>query len=276
VRKLPNKQEWKVINTETGKIHAAHTTLKNAKAQVRLLQSLKGGKLTAKETNQFVSASYAKKKDAQKVGDYKLDKELSTKKNKVYVNPKTKKVVVANAGTSSSSDWLNNVGLVTGTSKSTQRYKDVEKTQKKAIKKYGKENITNVGHSQSGSHVNEMAKKGLVKDAVVVNPALTKADKHVQVVRSSGDVVSALSSGKRKKTIKSESFNPLTEHSADILGRDPQGVFGRGKPRRRVDRSMIGGKLVLGVPTDYEDIQEDPMEAFGNPFGVGMMMYDHT
>jgi hypothetical protein len=104
----------------------------------------------------------------------------------------------------------------------------VEKTQKKAIEKYGLDSITNVAHSQSGHAVNVLAKKGLTENAIAVNPALigTKAHKNVDVVRSSGDAVSALAKGKQK-TIKSKSFNPLTEHSADILDRK-EAMYGKG------------------------------------------------
>ena len=39
---------YKVINTRTGVIHAKHTTLKKAQAQVRLLEGLKRGGSTPK------------------------------------------------------------------------------------------------------------------------------------------------------------------------------------------------------------------------------------
>ncbi len=37
--KLPGKNAYKVINRNTGLIHAHHTTLKRAQAQVRLLHT---------------------------------------------------------------------------------------------------------------------------------------------------------------------------------------------------------------------------------------------
>lgn len=233
LRKLPNQNAWKVFNKETKKIHAHHTSLENAKAQIRLLNAIdhqpSGGALTARETEQFVKAGYKKKKDANTVGDYKLDKSLSSKKNKVYVNPKTKEVVVSNAGTSSASDWKNNPSIMFGTYKKTDRYKDAEKVQRKAIAKYGKENITNVAHSQSGETARILAKKGLTENAVAVNPAIIgkKAGKNVDVVRSSGDLVSAFTKGKQK-TIKAKTYNPLVEHSAPILSRDPKQMYGKG------------------------------------------------
>ena len=40
IRKLPNQNKYRVKNKETGKIFSHHTTLSNAKKQVRLLESL--------------------------------------------------------------------------------------------------------------------------------------------------------------------------------------------------------------------------------------------
>jgi hypothetical protein len=37
IRKLPNKNRYRVYNRSTGRIHARSTTRENAKAQVRLL-----------------------------------------------------------------------------------------------------------------------------------------------------------------------------------------------------------------------------------------------
>ena len=40
VRKLRNKDLYQVKNTKTGEVHSKHSTLKNAKKQVRLLYML--------------------------------------------------------------------------------------------------------------------------------------------------------------------------------------------------------------------------------------------
>lgn len=39
IRKLPNKNRYRVVNQRNGRIHSLSTTLKKAKAQVRLLES---------------------------------------------------------------------------------------------------------------------------------------------------------------------------------------------------------------------------------------------
>ena len=251
VRKIRNQDAYRVFNPETGKVHAEHTTKAKAMAQVRILAGMEGGALTARETEKFVKAGYKKKKDANSVGDYKLDKSLSSKKNKVYVNPKTKEVVVSNAGTSSASDWANNPSIAFGTYKKTDRYKDAEKVQRKAIAKYGIDNITNVGHSQSGETQRILAKKGLTKNAVAVNPAIIgkKAGKNVDVVRSSGDVVSALTQGKQK-TIKAKTYNPLAEHSAPILSRDPSQMYGKGFSKYIIP-DALNPNVDVGIPMRY-------------------------
>ena len=252
MRKVRGEDAYSVKNDETGKVHAKHTTRKLALAQLRLLNSLEGGALSSVEVAKFVKASYKPKSEAKTVGDYTLDKSLSSKKNKVYVDP-AGKVVIANSGTSSMSDWANNPSIAVGKYKDTKRYKQAERTQKKAIAKYGVENITNVAHSQSGETARILAKKGLTQSAVAVNPAIIgkKAGKNVDVVRSSGDVVSAFTRGKRK-TIKAVSFNPLKEHSADILKKTDQ-LFGSGSSAQYVGSSSaqyVGGANLM--PDQHE------------------------
>ena len=227
IRKVRNMPCWEVKDVE-GRVHAKCTSLANAKAQVRILDQLHGGALSSREVNKFVKASYKKKSHAHNVDGYTLDTSLSSKKNKVYVNPEGK-VVVANAGTSSLSDWKNNPSIAFGSYKKTDRYKQAEKTQKKAIEKYGLSNITNVGHSQSGETERIFAKKGLTKNGIALNPAIIgkKSGHNVDTVRSSGDLVSALTMGK-KKTIKAKTYSPLAEHSASILSRHPHKMYGKG------------------------------------------------
>jgi hypothetical protein len=192
-----------------------------------------GGKLPVSEIQKFVEASYKNTEDAKNVGNYELDEDLSTKLNKVYRDPNTGHVVVANAGTSSLMDWKNNLNpfgsVLFGNYDKTQRYKDIENTQKRAIEKYGKNNVENVGHSQSGEALRILAKRGLINESTALNPAiLGKSHEGVDVIRSDRDLVSMLTPMSDKDTtIKGETWNPLTEHSAEIL-----------------NRKMSGGKLI--------------------------------
>lgn len=170
-----------------------------------------------KDLGKFVKASYNKKKDVNEVNGAILDKNLSTKRSKVYV--KDGKATVVHSGTDKSSDWANNLLVpIPALYRKTNRFKKAEKVQRSANKKFG--DVDTIGHSQSGFIVDQLAKKGVVKKATVLNPAIIgRHSGKVKVVRSSGDVVSAFTNKQKgDKTIKSKSFNPLTEHSPDILG----------------------------------------------------------
>ena len=185
---------------------------------------LSGG-LSSKEFNKFVKASYKKKSDAQHVNGYTLDKELSTKRSKVYVSPEGK-VVHAMSGTDSASDWLHNPSILFGMHHKTDRYKRAEKVQKAANLKYGQDNVTTTSHSQSGAIAKEFARKGLTSHSVSLNPAIIGHHKGVEVVRSAHDPVSALTHiGKRDTTIEGKTLNPLIEHNARVLSRT-EGDFG--------------------------------------------------
>ena len=213
-----------------------------------------GGALKGTEVNQFVKASYEDRKGkTAQIGDYQLDKSLSNATTKVYHDPVTNKTVVANRGTKSTSlrDWSNNVLYAVGLYDKTGRYKQAEDTQKKAIEKYGKESITNVGHSQGAIITRNLKDKGLTNQLINVNPASKgeKIRRGETVIKSSGDVVSALvPKGKQVKIIRAKTYNPLAEHSADILEGN-QTLYGEGMPDRvpvsigRVpDRRMVGTK----------------------------------
>ena len=205
------------------------TPLSKSQAEREIGSGL-GGKLNLDEVNAFNKASYAKKKNAEKVGDYVLDRSLSSKENKVYYNPINGKVVIANAGTSGILDWWNNKNILFGNYETTDRYKDLENIQKEAINKYGLKNITNVGHSQSGEALRILANNGLTNEAVALNPAiLGKSHEGVDVIRSSRDIPSLFTPmGENDLTIQGESYNPITEHRRDILDRVPNKEVGTG------------------------------------------------
>ena len=168
---------------------------------------------------------------------YALDKELSTKRSKVYVDP-SGKVVVAHAGTDSMSDWSHNLAILNPFQNyaNQDRYKRAEKVQVAANKKYGVENITTTSHSQSGAIANELARKGLTKRSVSLNPAVIGKHKGVQVVRSAHDPVSLLTHmGKHDVTLDAKTINPLIEHRPSTLSRTEQefngGQFLEHRPR---------------------------------------------
>lgn len=186
-----------------------------------------GGALQSHDINDFVNASYQKNQHApSQIGDFQLDRDLSTGKAKVYHDPVTGKTVVANRGTQGTlQDWANNVAYTMGMYDKTGRYKNAVDTQKKAVEKYGKVD-TNVGHSQSGIITRKLNNLGLTDEIINVNPASLgeKLAKNETAIRSSFDPVSMFQPAAMK--IKASSWNPLKEHSADILKRIPNTLIG--------------------------------------------------
>ena len=188
---------------------------------------MRGGKVSSSELKQFIQASYADEPPA-KIGDYQLA--TRNKGGVVYHNPLTNESKVVHMGTKGAADWANNLAYATGLYKYTNRYKQGKKLQQRAEAKYGTANTDTIGHSQGAILARELGKD--TKNVITLNPAYMgeKEGKNETVIRSSGDVVSALHSpvdyvrglfGKPSKThtIPAESLNPLTEHSADILDR---------------------------------------------------------
>ena len=192
-----------------------------------------GGSLAVGEIKQFVEASYEPKKgETERIGDYVLDKELSTRKAKVYHDAVHDKTIVANRGTTGTvSDWANNARYLLGDYAKTDRMKQAERVQKKAIDKYGKVD-TNVGHSQGGIITRELNKKGLTGEVINLNPASKgeKVMKNEFIIKSVMDPVSLLQKQPKKRTTTTKgTLDLLKEHSTDVLDRlNPRRIIGRG------------------------------------------------
>jgi hypothetical protein len=182
-----------------------------------------GGALHSSLVNQFVDSSYKKNQDANNIGDYQLDRQLSNGQAKVYHNPHTNHTVVANRGTQGTlQDWANNLAYTMGLYDTTGRWKNAHRTQDEAIKKYGKVDA-NVGHSQSGIITRKLNDLGKTGEVINVNPASLgeKQKKNETIVKSTLDPVSIFQPNKKDRnvTINTGSYNPLTNHSANILGK---------------------------------------------------------
>jgi hypothetical protein len=181
---------------------------------------MQAGSLGRKATKLFIDESY--KKRPEPVGKFQIDKELSTNRSKVYVNP-SGKVVVSHQGSKGVKDWVyNNPALLLGQYKKTDRYKDIKAVQKAVNKKYGIDNVETVSHSQTGQASRQLSKEGLTKSgqSQTLNPAIIgRKPKGLKVYKSSGDIVSALTkTGKRDEVIPATSLNPIIQHGTSILG----------------------------------------------------------
>jgi hypothetical protein len=195
----------------------------------------KGGELSASNLKDLLNASY----DARaNVGDFQIDKDLSTSNSKVYYNPTTNQSVVAHKGTTGIKDWANNAIYALGGTrayKQTDRFKDAEKVQKKAESKYGAENISTIGHSQGGLQAELLGKK--TNETITLDKATRpfgnkKSDNQFDI-RSKTDIVSALNpfqkDNKKEITLKSKSLNPLKSHDIGQLNKlAPDRIIGQG------------------------------------------------
>lgn len=209
---------------------------------------MEGGRLSTQNLKGLLDASYDPKQ--KQVGDFVLDKELSSGTSKVYRNEKTGQVVVAHRGTAGISDWGNNAIYAIGGKqayKLTSRYREAEKVQRRAEKKYGASNVSTIGHSQGGLQSELLG--GRSKEIITLNKATlpfeSNTNKNQYDVRSNRDVVSGLNpfakKSKKDVNIKAQSYNPLTEHSGDILDRlDKNRTIGKGIYMKGCNRIMGG------------------------------------
>lgn len=184
----------------------------------------KGKGLKADTFRALLESSY----DGGEVAGFVMDKQLSTTTSKVYVRKDRKQIVVAHRGTAGTIDWGNNAFYAIGGDfayKLTPRYKEAEKVQREAEKKYGAKNITTIGHSQGGLQAQLLG--GNTAEIITLNKATRPQEflfgsskkKNQYDIRASGDAVSAFRNPFQlggEQTIQS-SGNPLAQHSTDML-----------------------------------------------------------
>ena len=163
---------------------------------------------------------------------WKKDNRLSTNQQKVYIHELSGKVVVSHRGTvGTAQDWFNNAMYGVFGDRGyelTGRYKKAKKTQQKAEKKYGADNITTIGHSQGGLLAQKVG--GDSAEIITLNKATRPQDffqrkrgEKQTDIRTEGDVVSMFKNPFETQgeqvTIKTDKFNPLAEHATDVLDR---------------------------------------------------------
>ena len=171
----------------------------------------------------ILEASYAKNKEAKNIlekNNYKLDKDLSTKEARVFVDQDgTPNITVR--GSKSVKDFLiSDPLLALGLSKYDPRQKQTNKLIEKTKSKYSKDpNL--FGHSLAGSLISNANTKGTIttfNKGAGINDLYKKIPKNQTDIRTSGDLVSALSTtqkGKNKITLKNN--NIFTSHGLNNL-----------------------------------------------------------
>ena len=238
MRKIRGKDLYKVWNSETGDVKSAGSTKKDAKAQMRLLRDLEGGALPADKVKKLIDNSYTNEM-IDNIDGYEIDRELSDGRVKVYKDQNSDQAIVTHRGSSGWRDWTDNVRYILKDEfEDTATYKKHEKKQKKAIDKYGANNIINVGHSRGALYAEQMNKNQPVKEVITYNKlvvpkeVLSTTPANQTDIRSSKDVVSLLLPLQMKKNdyinIKSNTLNPLKAHGTSALETIGTTLVGKG------------------------------------------------
>lgn len=192
----------------------------------KMLDNLEGGKMVVKDIKKLINASYNKK--LSNIDGYELDKDLSDRKVQVYT--KDGQAYVIHRGTQGFQDVLTDIKMTFGYKKD-KRFKHAKEIQNKAYEKYGPENIHTLAHSLGAKLAEEYGKKG--KEVITLNkPTLPedvikkrKVSKNQYDIKTTLDPVSILKPFQQDKkdiVIKSETLNPLKEHSSNVLDRLPE------------------------------------------------------
>ena len=212
---------------------------------------IEGGKLAVPTLKGLLDASYDKK--VKNVDGFIQDEKLSTKTSKVYINPETGQAVVAHKGTSGFTDWFNNAVYAVGGRKAykmTGRYKEAEKVQHQAEKKYGKDKVSTIGHSQGGLQAELLGQNS--HEVITLNKATrpfenTKGENQYDI-SSSRDIVSSFNPFQHIQNpfepkkghdiiIPAKGFNVLDEHSIDTLERLEND--------KSIGRGLIRGAMIV-------------------------------
>jgi hypothetical protein len=188
-----------------------------------------GGKLKVKDIHDLIVDSRDQKGDD--VGDFKLDKDLSTSSTKVYFNPHTKQAVVTHRGTNTFEDVITDIGALFGL-ESYDRFGNSMLTQSKAEDKYGAKNVTTLGFSLGGL----LAKKyGLNSKEILTYNPLTLFNNSAnapneQTIKTKTDWVSALKKPHKDDIVISvDSINPNEVHKLEHLNKlNPDMEVGKG------------------------------------------------
>jgi hypothetical protein len=200
--------------------------------------SPKGSKISPTELEDLIKASYKKSTDAQKIANkynLKLDSQLSSPEQKVFIDKKGNPIIAYRGSTSSNlknftKDWLiSDVGILTGTSQYDPRIKRSKDVYEKVKEKYGRL-TTLIGHSLGGKIAELVGESDKdLKKVITYNKGAgigdigKKINKNQTDIRTGSDLISALSltqSGGKKITIDNTKFlNPVYAHKPDFISR---------------------------------------------------------
>ena len=166
--------------------------------------------------------------DKQKnIDGYLIDEKLSGKRAQVYTNDKGEATVV-HRGTKGIQDVITDGRLFFG-DKSNKRFQHGKRIQKEAEAKYGKDNVTTIGHSLGATIAEKVGNKTkniiTYNKPVVISDINKKISKNQTDIKQSLDPVSLLRGfqrGNEAVVLKSKTYNPFKEHSSTTARRIKQ------------------------------------------------------
>ena len=182
----------------------------------------------------FLKNSYSKKQ-TQNLDGFKRDDSLSGQRAQVYHNDATNQTYVVHRGTSGLQDVLTDIKLALFPKLYMQstRYKHAKDVQQQAENKYGKENITTLGHSLGAKLASDVG--GDTKEIISYNrpilpyEMLNPTKKNETSIRTKLDPVSILGAvNPNIKQISTKTINPITAHNVDQLNSLKDEKIGKG------------------------------------------------
>lgn len=179
------------------------------------------------EYKSFASDAYKKNKDIKNLPEgYELNKDLSSKKHKVFINPDKKEVVLSFRGTNDKHDVLTDItGVVLGNKKQNKQFQTATKKLNKIHDLYPEYDSVVVGHSLGGSlsdYANKNAKQKATKvitynKGTALPDLFEKRASNQTDIRREGDPISVISQFQKGGKYIEKSFNFKDPHSLKNL-----------------------------------------------------------
>jgi hypothetical protein len=221
---------------------------------------MNGCKVSIADLKEFIDNSYAKKPKDFK--DFVLDKDLSSQRVKVYIHPQTKQAYVVHRGTASIQDVGNDLKMALGFDISgSKRVKHAKVVQKKTEKKYGKDNVTTIGHSLGAKVASDVGQDS--KAIINLNKAVIPSDLNKTLssketnIRSKSDLISILQPFQKKGKSVTIEIPALELPSPSATGLVKQGLTEhKSEILERLDQDKMVGKGVCSVKKNKMNLKQ--------------------
>ena len=209
------------------------------------MRKIKGSGLKANTLKSMIKSTY----DRSEVEGW--DKVMDTPEVSAFKHPSGQVVIALRGTEGTAKDWSNNAVYGLGGElayKQTPRFKRAKERVAELEKKYNPEDISLVGHSQSGLIAELLPSKA--RERITLNKATRPQDflfrrrrKNQYDIRSRFDPVSFFPLQKSNYTIDGVSLNPLAQHSPDIL--EGQKVYGDKKYGNGIRHVKRAGSITV-------------------------------